>query len=372
MEGLRVVSVSLSRFRNHNEWSSELDPGLTVLVGKNAAGKTNILEAVMVASTGTSFRSFVWEDLVMREEQEARVSIVSSRSGAPSEIDLRITDQGYREYSVNGRKKRTMAEIVGRIPLVSFVPEDLSMSKGASEKRRTPLDALGDRLSSAYSALRVEYARLVRQRNTLLRQGAADRDLEPWDDMLASVGASLTMHRIRLLVRMKPPAVIAYERVSGGEALGVEYLASWADGSALGVEEIAAMSRDEIEKGIGRSLKGARERERDRGMTLSGPHRDDVVLSIQGHPARAYASQGQHRTVALAWKMAEVDVVQEVTGVRPLLLLDDVMSELDSRRRAELSSYVLEGSQSILTTTNLSYFTGEMLDVATVVELGHG
>ncbi|MDF1542047.1 MAG: DNA replication/repair protein RecF [Anaerosomatales bacterium] len=372
MEGLRVSSVSLSRFRNHREWSSELDPGLTVLVGRNAAGKTNILEAIMVTATGTSFRSFVWEDLVMRGEQEVRVSIMSSRGGTPTEIDLRITDQGVREHSVNGTRKRKMAEIVGRIPLVSFVPEDLSMSKGSSEKRRAPLDALGDRLSSAYSALRVEYARLVRQRNALLRQRAAVRDLEPWDDMLASVGSSLTMHRLRLLARMKAPAIAAYERVSGGETLGVGYLASWIDGSAAGIDEIAGMSREEIEDAIGQSLRGGLERERDRGMTLSGPHRDDVVLSIGGHPARAYASQGQHRTVALAWKMAEVDVVHEVTGVRPLLLLDDVMSELDSRRRAELSSYVLEGSQSILTTTNLSYFTDDMLGAATVVELGRG
>lgn len=372
MEGLRVSSASLSQFRNHAAWASELDPGLTVLVGRNATGKTNILEAVMVAATGTSFRSFVWEDLVMRGTQEARVSITSSRSRVPTEIDLSITNQGAREYSVNGNRKRKMSEIVGRIPLVSFVPEDLSMSKGSSEKRRVPLDALGDRLSSAYSALRVEYARLVRQRNTLLRQGAADRDLEPWDEMLASVGGSLTMHRIRLLVRMKDPAITAYGRVSGGETLGIEYFASWSDGPASAVEEIAGMGKDEIEQAIGQALHRGRDRDRERGMTLSGPHRDDVVLSIEGHPVRAYASQGQHRTVALAWKMAEVDVVHEVSGVRPLLLLDDVMSELDSRRRAELSSYVLEGSQSILTTTNLSYFTDEMLDAATVVELGRG
>jgi DNA replication and repair protein RecF len=372
LEGLRVSSVSLSRYRNHEQWFTELDPRLTVLVGQNAAGKTNILEAVMVAATGTSFRSFVWEDLVMRGSEAARVSLLSTRGETPTEIDLRITREGAREFSVNGRRRRRMDEVVGRIPLVSFVPEDLSMSKGPSDTRRTQLDSLGDRLSPAYSALRTEYARLVKQRNALLKQAAGDGDLDPWDEMLAGVGASLTMHRVRLLARMTGPAVTAYTRVSGEENLGVHYLASWGEGVADEVDEMAAMGKDDVAAAIRNALREGRGRERDRGMTLAGPHRDDIVLSIDGHPARAFASQGQHRTVALAWKMAEADVVHEVSGVRPLLLLDDVMSELDSRRRAELSSYVLEGSQSILTTTNLSYFTDEMLDAASVLEVGHG
>ncbi|MBE0416331.1 MAG: DNA replication and repair protein RecF [Coriobacteriia bacterium] len=372
MADLRVSSVSLTRFRNHEEWSSGLDPRLTVLVGQNAAGKTNILEAVMVMATGTSFRSFAWEDLVERGWDEARASMHAIRDGAPVDVSVRIERAGNREFSVNGRRRRKMSEVVGRVPLVSFVPEDLSMSKGPSETRRVPLDALGDRLSPAYSALRVEYARLVKQRNALLRQGAADSDLEPWDEMVAGAGASLTMHRTRLLSRMKKPAVMAHERVSGGEQLGLAYRASWESGHPFDIDEIARREKDEIMGAIAAALHEGRTKERERGSTLAGPHRDDVAISIDGHPARAYASQGQHRTVALAWKMAEVAVVHEVAGVRPLLLLDDVMSELDSVRRAELSAYILEGPQSILTATNLNYFSEEMLATASVVEVGDG
>jgi DNA replication and repair protein RecF len=372
LEGLRVSSVTLAWFRNHEQWSSELDPGLTVLVGRNAAGKTNILEAVMVAATGTSFRSFTWEDLVLRGSGEARVSLRATKGETPTEIDLRITPEGAREFSVNGRRRRRISDVVGRIPLVSFTPEDLSMSKGSSEMRRAPLDALGDRLSPAYSALRTEYARLVKQRNALLKQGAPDTDLGPWDEMLAGVGSSLTMHRLRLLARMREPAVTAYARVSGEEQLGIGYRASWDTGEARDLDEMALMEKEHVAASILATLRDGRGRERDRGVTLAGPHRDDIVLSIDGNPARAYASQGQHRTISLAWKMAEADVVHAVSGMRPLLLLDDVMSELDSRRRTELSAYVLEGSQSILTTTNLSYFTEEMLEAAHVVEVGHG
>jgi DNA replication and repair protein RecF len=369
---LRVSSVSLARFRNHAEWCSELDSKLTVLVGPNAAGKTNILEAIMVVATGTSFRSFLWEDLIERGSEEAGVRLHAIRDEAPVDIALRIDRSGSREHSINGRRRRKMSEVVGRVPLVSFVPEDLSMSKGPSEMRRVPLDALGDRLSSAYSALRVEYARLVKQRNVLLRQGAPDESLDPWDEMLAEVGASFTLHRARLLARMRQPALEAHARVSDGECLGVAYRASWEPGPPMEVDDVAGKEKHEISGAIAGALRDGRQRERDRGSTLAGPHRDDVVLSIDGHPARAYASQGQHRTVALAWKMAEVAVVEEVSGVRPLLLLDDVMSELDSTRREELSAYVLEGPQSVLTTTNLNYFSEEMLAAASVVEIGDG
>jgi DNA replication and repair protein RecF len=366
---LRVLSVSLARFRNHATWSSELDGRLTILVGQNAAGKTNILEAMMVTATGGSFRSFSWEDLVKTGEGDALVAVRAARDGAPIDVSLRVESSGGREYSLNGRRRRRLSDVVGRIPMVSFVPEDLSMSKGPPEARRTPIDALGDRLSPAYSAIRLEYGRLVRQRNALLRQGAPDDQLEPWDEMVAAVGASLTLHRTRLLARMERPTIEAYERVSEGERLTVGYKANWAD-ATLEPATAAEMQKDEMATAIAAALRERRSRERERGSTLAGPHRDDVALFIGGHAVRTYASQGQHRTAALAWKMAEVAVVAEVAGVRPLLLLDDVMSELDEKRRTALAEYVLAGPQAIVTTTNLSYFASEMLDIATVVRVG--
>lgn len=368
---MRVVNVSLTRFRNHEDWSADLDERLTVLVGPNAAGKTNVLEAVMIAATGSSFRSYAWEDLVQREQDEARVVLSAFREDAPIEIALRIERTGSREFSVNGRRRRRLSEVTGRIPVVSFVPEDLGMSKGAAEARRAQIDALGDRLSAAYSAIRLEYGKLVRQRNALLRQGAADAQLDPWDEMVAQVGAALTVHRARLLARVEGPTREAYARVSGGEELSIGYKASWA-GETMRPDEIAALDKQEIAGATERSLRERRVRERERGITLAGPHRDDISLTIGEAPVRPFASQGQHRTVALAWKMAEVAVVGEVSGVQPLLLLDDVMSELDEGRREALASSVLAGSQAIVTTTNLAYFTPEMLEEARVVRIGDG
>lgn len=371
MTGLRTLSVGLVCFRNHREWHSELGEGLTVLVGRNAAGKTNILEGIMVAATGASFRSFSWEDLVMQGQERALVRLEARRDGVPLEIELGIEKNATRTYRVNGRTRKALWDAVGRIPVVAFVPEDLLMSKGPGEARRAPLDALGDRLSKAYAAIRTEYARLVRQRNVLLRQGATDGDLDPWDDMVANVGASLTWHRVRLLARLQKTALDAYATVSGGETLQIAYLASWS-AEPLEIDELASVEREVIQRTVAEGLRRVRSKERDRGVTLVGPHRDDVLISIDGRPSRAFASQGQHRTLALAWKMAEVAVVEQVSGVRPLLLLDDVMSEFDETRREALSRYVMGGSQTIMTTTNLTYFSEGLLSDASVVKVGNG
>ncbi len=369
MAELRVETVSLAGFRNHEMWTSDLSPRLTVLVGANAAGKTNILEALMVAVTGTSFRSFSWDDLIKRGADRADVSIKAVRDGVPLDLKMSIEKTGTREFLLNGRRRKSAAEVTDRVPVVAFVPEDLSLSKGASEIRRASLDALGDRLSRAYAALRLEYSRLVKQRNALLKSGAPESQLSPWDEMVATVGAALTLHRVRLLMRMEQPAREAYRRVGHGEELSVAYQASWKRAEA-GAEDIAGMKREHIADTIMAELREGREKERERGITRVGPHRDDVVFSIAGYPARGSASQGQHRTVALAWKMAEVAVVHEVAGVRPLLLLDDVMSELDSTRRTELSAFILEGSQAIITTTNPAYFGDNLLEESLVVRIG--
>lgn len=369
MPELLVSSASLVSFRNHEAWECEFDGLLTILVGRNAAGKTNVLEAMTIAGRGCSFRPFRWEDLVRHGHEGASVALSAVRAGTPVDIQVRILRDGAREFSVNGRPRRNVSEAVGRIPIVTFVPEDLGMSKGPAEARRLPLDALGDRLSPAYSAIRVEYGRLVRQRNALLRQGATTNDLEPWDEMLADVGATFTAHRIRLLSRLTASAVRAYADISGGESLAIDYEASWAD-SPLACEEVSAAGKAGIRQALLERVQARRDQERERGATLTGPHRDDVSVRVEGRAARRYASQGQHRSVALAWKLAELEVVREVSGVRPLLLLDDVMSEFDERRREALSARIVGGSQTVMTTTNLDYFTPALLENSLVVTVG--
>ncbi|HET6497876.1 MAG TPA: DNA replication and repair protein RecF [Coriobacteriia bacterium] len=369
MFGLHLSSVSLASFRNHESWEHEFDGPATILVGKNAAGKTNILEAITVTARGSSFRPFRWEDLVSHGCERASVALTAVRAGTTVGVEVRIVRDGAREYSLNGRLRRAVSDVSRKIPLVTFVPEDLALSKGPSEARRGSLDSLGDRLASAYSAIRIEYGRLVRQRNALIRQGAPARDLEPWDEMLADVGASFATHRIRLLSRLAAPASRAYSEISDGELLSIGYRASWAD-SVIPCEGAPGVEKSEIRMAILEGLHARRDHERERGSTLTGPHRDDVSIQVTGRSARRYASQGQHRSVALSWKLAELEVVREVSGAPPVLLLDDVMSEFDARRREALSARLLGGSQTIITTTNLDYFSPDLLERAAVVAVG--
>ncbi len=367
MTELRLEGLRLETFRNHRDVSIQPAGGLTVVVGPNAAGKTNLLEAIAVTASGDSFRPFSWPDLVLEGEASARVGLTGIRAGARFEASLEVGSTGAKTFSYNGTRRRP-SEMAGKIPVVSFVPEDLSLSKGSSDVRRNALDALGRQLSSAYERIRKEYARIVRQRNTLLRTRADRNALDAWDARLAEVGAALEIQRARLLGRIAEEMVPAHERMGAREPLVVRLLPSWSE-EQVSHEEVVALGRDGVRERLERRMAEVGEKERERGHSLAGPHRDDVVFVLEERQARTAASQGQHRTIALAWKAAEAAVVSQVTGVRPVLLLDDVMSELDRSRREALSSEMLGGAQAIVTTTNLDYFDEHTLSSAGVVQL---
>jgi DNA replication and repair protein RecF len=210
--------------------------------------------------------------------------------------------------------------------------------------------------------LRTDYEKILRQRNTLLREEASDEDLSPWTHRLIEVGSSLVVHRRRLFSRIKEAMIKVYSELAQDGPLEATYLTSW--------ERDAAVSGD-VEPGeaMKRHLEIKRPAERARRSTISGPHRDDIEFRIAGREARAYASQGQQRTIALAWKLAEVSVTTDIASQRPLLLLDDVMSELDEERRHALAGFVGSVAQTVMTTTNLGYFERALLDRARVVIL---
>lgn len=362
---MRITRLELRDFRSYHEWELEPDPALTVLVGPNAVGKTNAIEAIQLVATGSSFRNPSWQDFVRWGAKQAAVRMAAEGESTHTEVDLRIAEDGSRSWRVGGVSKRRIADAARFVPAIAFTPDDLSLVKGPAEQRRSAIDALGEQLSATYGSLRRDYGRVIRHRNALLRDEAVPIDLEPWDRQLAVLGAKLHVHRQRLLVRVIGAASPIYEHLSGGEDLGLKLL----DRCGLGDEGISEVSISHAEEALTAELERRRTDERLRKVSLVGPHRDDIVFFVGGHDARTYGSQGQQRTVALAWKWAEVSVVSELLRKTPVLLLDDVMSELDVSRRAALTDLVQRDVQTFVTTTTTDYFDPALLRAARVVTL---
>lgn len=360
---LVITRISVRDFRSYENMVLEPDEAVTVIAGPNASGKTNLVEAIQLTTEAASFRRPQWADVVRWGSDSASVELQASDGDRRHDVLLNISRDGRRTYRVNGKTRRSVSDVAGIIPCVIFTPEDLRIIKDSAERRREAVDTLGAQLSKTYSRLKSEYERVVRQRNSLLRNGlVSDDSLAPWDERLVALGARLMRHRVSLFGKIAAEAEEMYGRMATDGPLTARYVPSWERDGA------GAQEGDEA-RAIETHLARRRDDERARGVSLAGPHRDDIVFELQGHDARACASQGQQRSIALALKLAEVRVVAAVSGSRPVLLLDDVMSELDSARREALTVLVGDTAQTIITTTTLAYFSDALLSDAKVVKL---
>lgn len=376
---LHVETLLLDDFRGYSHISLEGLSRLTVIAGPNAAGKTNVVEALQLLCSGTSFRKPSWSETISWGREVARLHARFEGDGRLVEHRLVIRGNE-RTYEVNG-KKRSAAAIRGTCPCVLFIPDDLQMVKASSGMRRGTIDELGVQLSKNYAQLKSEYQKVLRQRNLLIRDGVGDPFLlESWNESLALNGARLCVSRWRLFSRLADYAANIYTELVNGEEVHLGYLPSWArfdgEGRQLGdVNDVSQFGFDEVcdvesaQERIGECLRRFSEIERRRKTTLFGPHKDEIVFFINGKNARLFASQGQQRTLVLAWKLAEVRLVDEIVGQNPVLLLDDVMSELDAAHRGTLSKFVEQAAQTFITTANLGYFSGGLLSKAHVIEM---
>lgn len=340
-----------------------MEPGekITIIVGPNATGKTNIVEGLQLLTAAASFRSPSWGECVRWGAPHASLSLDAEGDQRKIGTQLVISAEGKRSYSINGTVKKRLADVTGVLPCVVFTPDDLRLVKDSAERRRAAIDSVGDQLSSAYLSLRGEYERTLRQRNAVLKDKAADGDvLFALTESLKNKGEVFSGHRKRLFTRLAERLRGIYSTLVPGESIQAVYESSWRR-KGIGEDSETAFA-DALSLCFGE--------ERARGATLVGPHRDEIRFFLDGKDARAFASQGQQRTIALAWKLAEVSVITSVGGQPPILLLDDVMSELDEARRHSLASFVGEVAQTFVTTTNLGYFDSDMITRAQVVELG--
>lgn len=382
--GLSITEIRFDEYRGYSHLElAGLGP-LVVLVGPNAVGKTNIIEAIQLLTAGESFRKPSWDEVVSWDASSAAISARLEDKVEKRLIEHRMTAAGgKRSYEVNG-KKRSAAALRGTCPCVLFIPDHLQLVKAASAQRRDAVDSLGVQLSKSYGALRSDYATALRQRNLLLKEGVHAGPLfESWDESLAVHGARLCVKRMRLFSRLAAHMERIYPQLVDGEELRCLYLPSWmrfdGEGHQRGdipgldgicqTEHLLELGVEQVQEVISQWSGLLALQELSRRTSLVGPHKDELVFFINGRNARLFASQGQQRTIVLAWKLAEVELVREFAGTDPVLLLDDVMSELDAARRSALTSFIEGSTQAFITTTNLGYFSSELLEQAHVVEL---
>lgn len=360
--GLLVKTLELQDFRSFGEKVVGLAPATTILCGPNAAGKTNTVEALQLLTAGYSFRHPTPAQLVREGAQTARAS--ARLEGDGRVVDLRCdVVSGRRQFFRNGKRIQA-SEVPGALMSVLFTPDDLQLVKRSASFRRDELDDFGRQANRGFASVLSTYTRSIEQRNRLLKEERPDLDLlDAWDASVALGGATLLHGRLRLFERLRAKVCEVYGELAAGEGLECRYICSLGD-EALG------LSKDDLRELFCERLASARPDDLRRQQTTVGPHRDDVAFLIEGRDARAYGSQGQQRSVVLALKMAEVLLSAEVVGNQPLLLLDDVMSELDERRREAVTRFARRGVQTVITTTNLGYFSPELLDEAEVVDYG--
>jgi DNA replication and repair protein RecF len=338
-----VSRLWLTDFRNYTTAEAELAPRLTVVVGPNGEGKTNLLEAVAYLATLSSFRGAPSDALVRAGCDRAVVRAEGARHGRLLLVEAELATTGRPRVAVNRQPLRRARDLLGALRVSIFSPDDLALVKGGPAERRRWLD---DTLVSSHpraDAVRSEFERVLRQRNALLRQvgGRLDADaattLEVWDAKLVESGEALARARADLVERLEPVLDRAYRNLSGAAgapAVTATYEAPWR----------AA--------GLAAALAGARAEELRRGVSLVGPQRDDLALTLDALPSRTHASQGEQRSLAVALRLAAHDLVSEIAGEPPVLLLDDVFSELDPARSEALLS-LLPAGQAVLTTAGV-------------------
>jgi DNA replication and repair protein RecF len=356
---LTVTDVSLVDFRNFSSSEFRLSEGMNILVGPNAVGKTNTIEALQLMTAGESFRRPRPNELVRQGCETAKIA--SHITGDGRVIDVSCTISERRRYFERNGKHVLPRDIAGTLMSVLFNPDDLLFVKGSASYRRQEIDAFASQANKGYAKLLSTYTRSIRQRNRLLKEEHVDLSLlDAWDESISVGAAALLTSRIRLFRRICDHLTEAYQNIADGEGLTCSYLCNLGiDPEGKDKAEIAELMRERLSE--------MRQDEIRRQQTLVGPHLDDIAFSIEGRDARSFASQGQQRSIVLAWKMAEVEVSRDVTGSEPLLLLDDVMSELDAQRREAISRLVIDGIQTVVTTTNLGYFTDDLLRDANVI-----
>lgn len=359
---MRITELQLMNFRNYTSLRLEPDDGLCVFTGDNAAGKTNILESVFLCALGRSHRTTRDAELIHDGEQAGMVSLTIQTRGGTRTISCRLMQGERKRIRIDGTALARSGELMGCLNTVLFAPEDLMLVKGGPGERRRFLDMEISQLKPDYYYTLQRYNEALKQRNALLKEEYLDLEqMDAWEEQLGYLGARVTCDRAAFMDKLTGIAGQVHLKLSGGrETLVLGYRPHLTGGSE---EEIANLAREKLAQ--------SREKDMYRGSTTVGPHRDDIAMDLDGTDVRVYGSQGQQRTVVLSLKLSELEIMRQLRGEPPVLLLDDVFSELD-RRRQQMLLKAVSDCQTFITCTHLEELTAAGVDRMQVYRVEKG
>ncbi len=336
-----VDEISLNDFRNYEKGYISFTNGLNVIYGGNARGKTNILEAVFLLSAARSHRLARENEMIRFGCKSAKISAKFNSHGRDNLGEIMLFADKKKQIKINKTPIDKTSELIGALNAVMFCPEDLRLIKGSPRERRRMLDLGICQISKRYFHSLSQYIKVLEQRNRLLKENSESKSLWVWDEKLADFGSDVIRFRKKYIDNLYERACVVHSDICG-EKLEIKY--------RCGVPIEDFEDKEKIKSQFCCELKKISPREKRFGLSLAGPHRDDFDIVINGKEARLYGSQGQQRTAALSLKMGEVGLIRDDIGEMPILLLDDVMSELDDLRQGYILSNI-KGVQVIITST---------------------
>jgi len=361
---MKLKSIYLLNYRNYEEFCAEFSKNKTVIVGKNAQGKTNLLEAVSFLSNLKSFRAKSDKELINFGKDFFRIKGNVEKNDTDITLDVWANPPKKKLIKINDIKKSKFAEFTEVLKTVKFTTDDLLLLRGAPKDRRDWLDEAISQIYCAYSDRLSKYNRIKDQKNNLLKnlKGQNSELLNIWNEQLITAGSNIIYLRKKYLKEILEDVKRNHYNIAGkSEELDLKYNSTVIDDDFEDIDFIA--------KKFEEKLKEKESEELIRGKALVGPHRDDINFFINGNDAVSYASQGQQRTIVLSLKLAEINIIERKTQQKPILLLDDVLAELDKYRQRFLFERIEDDLQSIITTTDLNNFEKEFLSDVNIIEI---
>lgn len=361
---MTITNITLKNYRSFESYQIPLDPKLNIIVGDNAIGKTSILESIFVSAFSKSFRTKSDTELIQFDKKYAYVKIEFLReNGSKGNVEYKIEQNGNKFFKKSGVGITKLSDLLSNMQLVLFYPDDLRIIKGSPAERRNFLNRELSNISSIYCDDLLQYNKALANRNKLLKSNTiVAQEIEIWNELIAKYGAKILVKRIQYLERLNKICKELHASITNQkETIEVKY-------ESFIEYQHKNYSTAMLEELFLKQLQINFEKDVRKGYTTVGLHKDDILIHINEKPAKIFASQGQQRTAALAVKLSEINVIKEDTGESPVLLLDDVMSELDYKRQRDMI-YTFSNSQVLITTTDISHILDHYINASKLIEL---